>query len=205
MLFRSIDGILFRIVDTAGLRTSIDIVEAEGIKRSEKEIESADLVLFILDSMDGITSDDISLLNQVKNLKQKQKQLVYVFNKTDLVDSAFIDKEKSKIIDGKVIEVSAKTHSGFDSLRRSILDVGCFGLTNNIESSFMITSQRHRDALIRTSSNLSRANQTMLSGASNELIAIDIREGLSSLAEITGEVSTDDILNNIFSRFCIGK
>ena len=201
----TIEGILFRVVDTAGLRQSSDVVEAEGIRRSEKEIRSADIILFIIDLNEGFIEPDILLLDHVVKLKQESKPILFVFNKIDLSEKITVSNEIVKLKGKPFVQVSAKTNSGIELLKRNILELSYNSSKVGLDSSFVISNLRHKEVLVKSINSLQRATKTTSSGLSNELIAIDIRDAMASLAEITGEISTDDILNNIFSRFCIGK
>ena len=149
--------------------------------------------------------EDISLLDHVVKLKQESKPILFVFNKIDLSEKVPIANEIEKLKGKTFIEVSAKTNKGIESLKRNILELSYNSSKVGLDSSFVISNLRHKEVLVKSINSLQRATKTISSGLSNELIAIDIRDAMASLAEITGEISTDDILNNIFSRFCIGK
>jgi len=207
-----VDGMPVNIIDTAGLRKSPDLVEQEGVRRARQVIEQADLILLVLDSLSMLFNDETpdqhfreTLLPE--GILQDEKLLV-VFNKTDLLTDAQIrgltDKE-AVAINGKMrpaVAISATTGDGLDKLRDQLKQM--VGLASGEEGSFS-ARERHIRALQAAQTFLNSASE-QLSGAGNmELVAEDLRQAQNSLGEITGLVTSDDILGHIFSTFCLGK
>ncbi len=201
-----IDGLEYRFIDTAGLRETSDIIESMGIKRTYEKMDQASVVLFI----DEI-SDDADSINKrsgfIRNMiKEKDKHLIILINKADQSTPERQNELSQEIIlDEKdtLLFISAREKTGLDDLR---LKLGNTALKEKLASDdVIITNVRHYEALLQVSSSLER----VLSGFDNEipedLIAIDIRQAIHYLGEITGVITTDEILGNIFRNFCIGK
>ncbi|MGC8594670.1 MAG: tRNA uridine-5-carboxymethylaminomethyl(34) synthesis GTPase MnmE [Candidatus Kryptoniota bacterium] len=193
-------GIRFRLTDTAGLRDTSDTIENEGVLRTRQEASKADILLLIRDITEirngNKSADDIYA--NIENLCQLNNiPILAVWNKVDLIPEI----ENRKTSEG--IFISALKGTGINVLKKKLYD-----MVVNIdlsENSIIVTSARHNDALRRAGRSLSLALESLREGQPGEFIALDLRAGLDALGEITGEVTTDDILNNIFSRFCIGK
>jgi len=187
----TIDGILFRLNDTAGIRESNDIIEREGVARSRQAIVEADLVLFINDAIEGV--DDIFYDSLTKITKAEK--IIRVVNKIDLVDEHDIEADAY---------ISAKKGIGFSELF-SLLKKKAIGQSVYTEKSAIVSSIRHFKNLNDSKEYLICALESINSKMSGEFISVDLRKSINSLAEIIGEISSDDILNNIFQKFCIGK
>ena len=177
-------GIMFNIIDTAGLRETMDHVEMEGVRRSHKKIEEADLVLNIID-----LSGDVS--GEAKDI---DKTLV-VYNKMDI----------AKKLPKSGLCVSAKNGDNMKKMESEIITRARNLIKDESGSELYITSQRHRDCLLKSCEYLVNAGKLVTESAGNELISIEIREAMNWLAEIIGKTTNVDILNNIFAKFCIGK
>lgn len=192
-----VHGIPLHIVDTAGLRDSDDPVEQEGIRRAWKEIEQADLVLLLRD----ISLDDDGVLLSL--LEQKLGSLDHVILLNNKIDKTG-DEPRMETGDLGLISIwiSARNNLGIDMLRDHLRDRA--GLTASVEGGF-IARRRHLDALERAGKSLDSAEAKLRSGRQGELVAEDLRHAQKSLGEITGEFSSDDLLGEIFSSFCIGK
>jgi tRNA modification GTPase len=201
-----IDGVLYRFIDTAGLRKTGDIVENLGIKRTFEKIEQASVILLVADINEGRQP----LINTLTELRQqttgKDKRLVILVNKSD-ADTGLNRKE----IDGKIalqeneflLFISAKTGSGVDELK---ITLGRLSGTDQIFSENVIISNiRHYEALLKVTESLERVLSGLENRIPEDLIAIDVRHAIHYLGEITGEITTDEILGNIFKNFCIGK
>jgi tRNA modification GTPase len=187
-----IDGVPIVVVDTAGLRQSPDEVERIGVERAWREVGRADAVLVVVDASEGITAEDRALLERVPGGGVR----IEVFNKVDLVAGAQIGERSSKPAQ---VWVSAKTGAGLDDLRKLILRAA--GWQGAGESAFL-ARERHLRALARAGSHLESAAAEV---ARWELYAEELRLAQTALAEITGEFCADDLLGEIFTRFCIGK
>lgn len=198
----NIRGIPVRLLDTAGIRDTADPVEQEGVRRSRAAQKQADLVLIVLDGSAPLTEEDRILLQETRSTGD-QKRLVVV-NKTDLpirTDLALLPSDRP---DCAVIKISAKTGAGLDELRdrtRTLLIHPDFETRETV----LVTHLRHQTALQRTLEAVTAALASVDTQAAGELIAMDLRAAIDALGEITGAVSTDDILDRIFREFCIGK
>jgi len=197
----SLQGINFRFIDTAGLRHTDDEVETIGIERAYAKIEQAEIVLLLVDA--NRDNDFINhKIEEIKSRINKGAKLILVVNKIDSLaenrDFAEIALEKDYIV-----SISAKNHSNIDLLEQKLLQSMEFGYLN--EEALIITNTRHYDALKRSDEALLRVLEGLDTGISSDFLAQDVREALHYLGEITGEITTDEILGNIFSKFCIGK
>jgi tRNA modification GTPase len=190
----NLDGMPLHIIDTAGLRESADVVEQEGIRRAWREIEQADRLLLLVDDAKGITSEEQTILDRLP----KGLPITVVRNKADLSGNnpANIDGKL-----GKEIRLCAKSGEGVELLREHLKQ--SIGYQGTGEGAFM-ARRRHLDALERAASNLQTGEQLLQQG-SGELLAEELRQAQLALGEITGEVTSDDLLGKIFSSFCIGK
>jgi len=180
------------IIDTAGLHNSDNVIEQEGIRRAHNEINNADVVLLVYDSTESKV--DLSILpDSVKN-----KPTILVRNKIDLVNQKPLVQKNNNLLE---IAISAKNREGIDSVRAALSDFA--GLNSSIEGVFL-ARKRHIDAINETLNFINNAiNQ--LNEESSELVAEDLRQAGIQLGQITGEFSSDDLLGEIFSSFCIGK
>lgn len=187
----SIDGILFRLFDTAGIRVSEDTIEKEGILRSQETVRNADVVIFLED----VKQEESKKLHiDLLNLTSPDK-ILKVLNKIDLVDRPVSNAD---------VKISAKTGQGIDALLSS-LKQKTIGGNNYTEKTAIVTNLRHHNCLKKSRENLINARESILNKLSGEFISVDLRNAEMNLAEIIGEVTSDDILNNIFMKFCIGK
>lgn len=199
----TIDGLLFRLIDTAGIRDTDDVVETLGIERTFKKLEQASIVLWVIDAE---TEDDHTLALSRKILPiVGEKKLILVFNKVDIIPAA--RKEgKEALLKGEVADrifISAKYHKGTDELQQMLVDAA--NIPQFGEQDIIVTNMRHYEALRKAQEAIERVLEGLDSGLSSDFIAQDIRECMHYLGEITGQISTDEILGNIFSKFCIGK
>jgi len=191
-----LDGVRIRLVDTAGVRETEDIVEQEGIKRTRAAQDEADLLLVVVDGSVPLTNDDRELLRAVRDRKH-----VVLLNKADLADTA---ETEAALVGHQAYVISAKTGLGVEMVKLAIraqLMSGGFEATEGV----MVTNVRHRDALRRAGESLGQALESVQCGMAGELVSIDVRAAADALGEITGAITTDEILGRIFSEFCIGK
>jgi tRNA modification GTPase len=199
----SLSGVLFSLTDTAGLTETESIVESEGVARSVHMMSKADVVVVIVDATLSVDKDEaMQLLHGVKGIHR----VVIVYNKCDLLDEGNM-KRATVTASGLIVTelfASAKTGEGLDVLKEK-LAVAVVGDQIGEERSIRITLQRHFAALSRSRYSLSVAASSVLAQASSEFVALDVRGAINALSEITGEITTDDILDNIFGKFCIGK
>lgn len=198
-----IDGIGFRFIDTAGIRETIDVVESIGIKKTFEKIEQAQVVLFLIDSSQLIDNSLESLKSEIELIKNKYplKTLLVIFNKMDLMSSELVENINSEISNSLLI--SAKNKIGIDNLKHQLLSFVNTGALRNNET--IITNTRHYDSLHKALEEISKVKYGIQTNLSSDLMSIDIRQALYYFGEITGEVTNDELLGNIFANFCIGK
>ncbi len=192
----SIDGINFRFIDTAGIRKTTDKVEKIGIARAYEKIQEAQLVLYLIDVHEEIQQ-------AVQDLKDRypKKELLVVANKVDMLSESEIASLKNQY--SNVLFISAKKNEGVETLKNRLLQLSNTGALGKNDT--IVTNNRHYDALLKALEAIQKVKVAMDEELASDLMAIDIREALFHLGEITGAVSTDDLLGNIFSNFCIGK
>lgn len=188
----SIDGILFKLFDTAGIRLTEDSVEKEGVFRSRETVKNADVILFLDDNETVFSAD---LYNELLSLNSEER-IIKIINKADLL------KKEEK--NSRSIYISAKTGEGIEKLFAEMKGKS-LGSENYTEKSAIVNNRRHFQALEKAEKHLEEGILSAQSGMSGEFLAVDIRNSAEALGEIIGEVTSDDILNNIFSSFCIGK
>lgn len=187
----NIDGMPLHVIDTAGLRESTDVVEQEGIKRTWIEIEQADRALLLVDDKAGVTEAD----EKIRQKLPKSLKVTLVRNKIDLSQGVAAEKNNE-------IALSAKSGEGIDLLREHLKKImGYTGLTEGV----FLARRRHLDALIRAKDFVVNGQKQLTESKAGELLAEDLRQAQHALGEITGFVSSDDLLGKIFSSFCIGK
>ena len=193
-------GTLFRFIDTAGIRQSSDAVERMGIERSWQAIDKASIVLWVVD----VTSADISMAHDIL-ARCEGKRLIAVLNKTDLDDDIAARSELNDLLPEStpVMAISAKSDADIEALRSLIVENAT--LPNVDCDAVIVTNARHYQALTRARDAIARAITGLESGLSGDLLDQDIRECLHWLGEITGEITTDNILGEIFAHFCVGK
>lgn len=194
----NIDGILFRLIDTAGIREHTgDIIESAGIERSLEKMKQADLVLFLFDASDTIPA--IEMLKE--KIKQQQLNYLLVANKIDIAGE---EDAKAKFTDlDKVVFISAKRHLHTEVLKQKMVDTVLRGRVNT--ESTIVTNARHYHALKEVEKSLAEIRTGLDNNLPGDLLSLDIRRCLHYLGEITGEVTNDDMLDYVFSKFCIGK
>jgi tRNA modification GTPase len=181
-------GIQFNLIDTAGIRDANDSIEVEGVRRSKQKIEESDLVLEVEDLSEKETSlKDLNGNNEDKVIK--------VYNKADLSPNGKIDG----------VSVSAKTGYKMDELQHKIVEKAKLLINIEDSSELIITNERHRDCMLKSCEYLVNAKNQILKNGGNELISFEIRSAMMAIEDIIGRTANVDILNNIFSKFCIGK
>jgi len=203
-------GLLFRLIDTAGLRETEDRVEAEGVRRSQAAVKEADVIVYLRDLNEPFTTEEMS---ELEDLQASATDTPFLcigtqydrLTKTEqqMHDDHAISQESdwSSIED---LHISAATGEGLQELKDRIKEVA-MSQTHFDGDSLLVTSSRHRDALEKTLNHVEAALNGLMSGLTGDFLAIDLRAALQSLGTITGEITNEDILDSIFSRFCIGK
>ncbi|MBL7868476.1 MAG: tRNA uridine-5-carboxymethylaminomethyl(34) synthesis GTPase MnmE [Flavobacterium lindanitolerans] len=206
-----INGISFRFIDTAGIRETKDVVESIGIKKTFEKIEQAQVVVYLLDSS-GIldfrfqTSDSSKLDNvkiEVEKIRNQfpLKPLIIIGNKADTLTESQIQNLKSEI--PEILLISAKENTNIEALKEQLLSFVNTGALRNNET--IVTNTRHYDSLLKALEEIQKVKFGLQSNISSDLMAIDIRQALYYFGEITGQVTNDELLGNIFANFCIGK
>lgn len=197
-----INGIGFRFIDTAGIRETQDVVESIGIKKTFEKMEQAQVVIYLLNA-EMFQFSGLKFREEIGKIKNQypQKALVVVGNKADMLD----DAQKKLIIDEipGIILISAKENIGIDDLKDLLLSFVNTGALRNNET--IVTNTRHYDSLIKALEEIQKVQFGLRSGLPADLMAIDIRQALYYFGEITGQVTNDELLGNIFANFCIGK
>jgi tRNA modification GTPase len=204
----SYDGLLFKLIDTAGLRQTDDVIEAEGVKRSQKAFEQADLVVYLKDLSLPMDNDERQEIGGFQKRAQ-QTPFLLIGTKLDLQRSADISsatqnptsKEQRIHFD---LKISALEEQNIDELKK-LMKQRALENKDYDTSSLLVTSSRHRDALQKAGENIERAIAALDQGMTGDFLSIDLRAALKELGTITGEITNEDVLDSIFSRFCIGK
>jgi len=195
----NIDGMLFRLIDTAGIREhSTDVIEQIGMSKSFEKTEQSDIVVYLFDPQ---ITDEKELLGVIDNLKIRKKKKLLVANKSDIVDETQIKNKFKNIKD--IILISAKTNQHIDVLKRKLVETVMEGKILN--ENIIITNSRHYNSLQLISQSINDIQKGLNENLSVDLLTPDIRQCLHYLGEITGEITTEDQLDYIFSKFCIGK
>jgi len=185
-----LEGIKFRIIDTAGIRETVDVVESIGIERSKKAMNQADVVVLLFDGPETYVE-----VKQLAEGLEEKKKVLWVRNKADLTspNAGFGEAE---------VLISAKTGTGIENLKKALVAVA---VAAKAADDTVVTNLRHYEHLVKTQQALSDVLNGLVIGITGDFLAQDIRLALHHLGEITGQIATDDLLDNIFSKFCIGK
>ena len=205
----NIEGVTFRFIDTAGIRETTDTIETLGIERTYDRIAKSSIVLLLVDATEKVAD----IAQAVKKVKEKigatDKKLIVIVNKIDRLNDSTIEQEINQSLNNLLdehdvhIKISAKTGENIEKLIEELLSVVNLAALNQNE--VIVTNARHYEALEKASVALQRAIDGLDTGITGDFLAMDIREVLHYLGEITGEITTDEVLGNIFKNFCIGK
>ena len=197
--FVNINGIPLKLVDTAGIRNAKDEVEKIGINKSRDIANEADLVIAIFDSTKELTKEDLEILNIAKN-----KKSIIILNKIDLETKIDENNEKIKQTSDNIIKISALNNIGIEKLYEKISEL--FNLNEiNLDNESIITNIRHKNLISKSIEDVKKTKETINNKMPLDIIAIFIKDILSDLSNITGEEVSEDIINEIFSKFCLGK
>jgi len=189
-----------RLVDTAGLRRTVDPIEMEGVRRTRQRVADSDLILLVLDGSQPLSHEDTEILCEVETRKK-----VIVVNKRDLPLSISIDQIRKFSEKDPAIFISALENTGIDELKETIYR-SLIQKNQRISPEYVIVANvRHKDALSRAGESIIAALKGVEEGASHEFIAFEVRSALEAIGEIIGETTHEDVLNRIFQQFCIGK
>lgn len=197
-----IEGLRFRFVDTAGLREASDAIEAEGVRRAHRSIDHADVLLYVYDLAVGLDGGEIHFLQNV--FAQPALAVLVVGNKRDLVEEVaapYLDRAPFVALSA---DHGQREAAALDGLIRLLIDTVAAGLSG-ADASHVVTNQRHRHHLGKALDAVRAARRALDAGVSGDLFTLDLRAALHELGAITGEITNEDVLDQIFSRFCIGK
>jgi tRNA modification GTPase len=192
----TLEGVSFRFIDTAGLRETEDAIEALGVARTHEKLKQAALVIYVVD-LTATYQDEINKVQ--RQLEQQGVPFIMVGNKMDQISDDLLGTLKTTA----VVPLSAKNKTNMEELKQRILEA--VSLKHVSEDQTLVTNLRHYESLQETQKALDDVLAGIANGISNDLLALDIRQALHHLGEITGEITTEDLLENIFSKFCIGK
>lgn len=195
----NVSGVPLKLIDTAGIRETDDKVERIGVERSKKAIEQADLVLLVLNAAEELTEEDLTLLGMTNDKKR-----IIILNKTDLEER--IDRNRLAEISGNspVCSTSILKNEGMDRLEKAITDLFFNGIENS-QSTVLVTNARHVALLRKAQNSLDSVLEGISSGMPVDLVQIDMTEAWNLLGEITGDSYEDELLDQLFSQFCLGK
>jgi len=199
-----IGGIGFRFIDTAGIRETKDVVESIGIRKTFEKMDQAQVVLYLINSEQLLINNGITeLKTEIEKIKNQfpLKPLVVVGNKSDKLNTEQIAEITTSI--PEILLLSAKNNIGIEELKSTLLSFINTGVLRNNET--IVTNTRHYDSLLKASEAIQKVNHGIQSNLPSDLMAIDIRDALYHFGMITGEVTNDELLGNIFANFCIGK
>lgn len=193
----SYEGLLFKLIDTAGLRDTEDIIEAEGVKRSQKAFEQADLVVYLKDLS---LPFDVEEREEIAGFQKRAAKAPFLLVGTKLDLEQHKEEERIQFD----LKISAPEEQNIDELKK-LMKQRALENKDYDTSSLLVTSSRHRDALQKARDNVKRAIEALDQGMTGDFLSIDLRSALKELGTITGEITNEDVLDSIFSRFCIGK
>lgn len=197
--YLSVKGVLVRLIDTAGLRETEDIVEKIGVERTKEAINEADLVIFIVDASRELTSEDMIIASLLKD-----KKVIVAANKIDMGVNADLDILEEAFAKENIVKMSVKAKQGIELLEKAIWDIAYSG---NVKSkgSAVVSNIRHKALIDNAYESIGKALEAIDAGIPLDLISVDIKDAWRFLGEITGDTVEEDIITEIFSRFCIGK
>lgn len=197
--FVNINGILLKLIDTAGIRKTDNEVEKIGVNKSKKIAEEADLIIAIFDSTKELSKEDKEILNLIKG-----KNVIIVLNKIDLESKINEKMPEFNEITSNIVKISALNNIGIEEIYNKISEM--FNLNKlNVDNENIITNVRHKNLITKAIESVKKAKDTMNKKMPSDIIAIFTKEILENLGEITGDEVTEDIINEIFSKFCLGK
>ena len=195
----NIKGIPLKLIDTAGIRETNDIIEEIGVNKSINLINEADLIISIFDNSKELDEEDYKILKMIEN-----KNAIIVLNKIDLGDVQLQKQDEIKRLNTPIVKMSAKLGDGIEKLYNCIINL--FDMEDiQVDNSIMITNIRHKEQICKAEENIKNAIDTIYNNMPIDIIAIYIKEALTDLGSITGENVSEDIIKEIFSKFCLGK
>lgn len=197
--FVNVKGVPLKLIDTAGIRETEDIVEAIGVTRSKKAIEEAELVLLVFDQSQKLTDEDFEMMDLTEN-----KERIIILNKMDLVQELNVDKLLEKVDPKSVISVSVATNTGINDVEQAIVDLFFQGKTGEKDATY-ISNIRHISLLEQAVDALQEVINGIEFGMPVDLVQIDLTRAWDALGEVTGESVQDELITQLFSQFCLGK
>jgi tRNA modification GTPase len=196
----NVHGIPLRLMDTAGLRKPTDSIEQEGVKRAKERVADSDFVLLMLDGSRELDADDIEIFGETEGKKR-----VVILNKNDLPLRIPLEKVKKRLKHEPLISISTLNKEGIDELKKTIFNSLLHREVRATPEHLVVANIRHKRALTHVRDNLSNVLKGLEDGTSLEFIAFEIRAALEALGDLLGETATEEVLNRIFEKFCIGK
>ena len=193
----NIEGIKFRFIDTAGLRETTDKVEAIGVELSKQKIQEASVVLYLFDTQKALENKS-EFESELREVKDLNKPTLFIGNKSDLVNTSDFKLQISDFL-----FISAKNNENIELIKNKLLELSGSNAIKTTDT--LITNSRHFESLTRTHEGLNKVLKALDINTSGDFLAMDIRQSLHHLSEITGDISSDDLLDSIFRDFCIGK
>ncbi len=198
----NINGIPVRLVDTAGIRETEDVVERIGVERANEAIETSDLVILMLDGSSGVLEEDLALYKKINGLEKKR--FIVLLNKIDVSDEGVLHDVENAFHGRKIIKTSLKENIGIEALEEEITGLFISGSLNS-GSEILVTNVRHKNMIDMALKSIEEAAHAFESGMPLDCMTIDIKNAAEYLGQITGESVGEDVMKEIFSRFCIGK
>ena len=196
----NIYGIPVRLMDTAGLRKAIDSIEQEGVRRAKERVADSDLLLLMLDGSQVLDEDDLEIFNEIKGKKK-----VVIVNKSDLPLKISLEDIRKRFQEDQIVSISCLKNEGIDDLKKTVYSSLIHRDVRVSPEHLIVANIRHKSALSEVKGNLMKAVKGLEEGTSLEFIAFEIRSALDALGEMVGETATEEVLNRIFEKFCIGK
>lgn len=201
----NISGTTFRLIDTAGIRDASDTIEAIGVKKTYEQIKNAAILLYIFDAND---LSELQVLEDIHKLNNNNLNIILVANKCDLCHEHALGMLASSINEltkssYPIFEISAEKKQNIPALKEYLVDA--IGINPYLKDDTLVTNIRHFEALTNCYQSLDKVSAALQNRVTGDFLAQDIRYALHALSEITGDITTEDLLDNIFSKFCIGK
>ena len=197
--YLNIDGIPIKIVDTAGIRQTGDVVEQMGVEKSKAYAEKADLVIMMLDGSRPLEAEDREILSFIKD-----KKTIVLLNKVDLEQKLSLEELEEYIPEEQILFISVKKNKGFDALIDALKNMFLDGHAASADDA-LLGNTRHKDALYRAKEVMEHCMETITMRMPEDFISLDLQDANRALGEITGDTSDDEIIDRIFTKFCLGK
>ncbi|MGL4737579.1 MAG: tRNA modification GTPase, partial [Cellulosilyticaceae bacterium] len=197
--YLNIEGIPYQLLDTAGIRETEDIVEKIGVEKSKESIEEADLILMLIDSSRALDEEEIDLIGLIKD-----RNVLYILNKTDLNPIITPEILKAYVGENQIVGISARLQNGLEALKQAMKQFVVRGQAK-VNDGATISNRRQKEALVKAIVSLKKVIETIEMGMPEDCIAIDLHDAYGHLGMVIGEALKESIINELFSRFCLGK